>query len=86
MARIVSQVIVHPDYNNTLFNKNIALMKLSSHVNFTDVRPVCLVTPASPSYPPPARPLAEADLDNSKYPVGLHSDLISVRVFFVTYT
>lgn len=44
----VSEVIVHPDYNNTLFNNDIALMKLSSPVNFTDyIRPVCLASNSS---------------------------------------
>ncbi|XP_070783797.1 chymotrypsin-like protease CTRL-1 [Enoplosus armatus] len=48
VKRTVSQIIVHPDYNNTLFNNDIALMKLSSPVNFTDyIRPVCLASNSS---------------------------------------
>ncbi|XP_053197892.1 tryptase [Scomber japonicus] len=43
VSRTVSQIIVHPDYSNTSFNNDIALMKLSSAVTFTDnIRPVCL--------------------------------------------
>ncbi|KAK9530456.1 hypothetical protein VZT92_011954 [Zoarces viviparus] len=46
--RTVSQIIVHPDYNNTLFNNDIALMKLQSPVIFTDyIRPVCLASNSS---------------------------------------
>ncbi|XP_071319454.1 chymotrypsin-like protease CTRL-1 [Trachinotus anak] len=48
MSRTVSQIIVHPDYNNTLFNNDIALMKLSSPVTFTEyIRPVCLASNSS---------------------------------------
>ncbi|XP_072229019.1 chymotrypsin-like protease CTRL-1 [Leuresthes tenuis] len=48
VSRGVSQVIVHPDYNNTLFNNDIALMKLSSPVTFNNyIRPVCLASSAS---------------------------------------
>ncbi|KAK9530454.1 hypothetical protein VZT92_011953 [Zoarces viviparus] len=46
--RTVSQIIVHPDYNNTLFNNDIALVKLQSPVIFTDyIRPVCLASNSS---------------------------------------
>ncbi|XP_074519867.1 LOW QUALITY PROTEIN: chymotrypsin-like protease CTRL-1 [Halichoeres trimaculatus] len=46
--RTVSQVIMHPDYNNTLFNNDVALMKLSSPVNYTDyIRPICLASSGS---------------------------------------
>ncbi|XP_068439572.1 chymotrypsin-like protease CTRL-1 [Clinocottus analis] len=46
--RNVSEIIVHPDYNNTLFNNDIALMKLESPVTFTDyIRPVCLASNSS---------------------------------------
>ncbi|XP_028422721.1 chymotrypsin-like protease CTRL-1 [Perca flavescens] len=49
--RTVSQIIVHPDYNNVPFNNDIALMKLSSPVNFTDyIRPVCLASNFSQFY------------------------------------
>ncbi|XP_034563821.1 chymotrypsin-like protease CTRL-1 [Notolabrus celidotus] len=44
----VSQIIVHQDYNNTLFNNDIALMKISSPVSFTNyIRPVCLASNSS---------------------------------------
>uniref|UniRef100_A0AAQ4PWT5 Peptidase S1 domain-containing protein n=1 Tax=Gasterosteus aculeatus aculeatus TaxID=481459 RepID=A0AAQ4PWT5_GASAC len=44
----VSQVLVHPDYNNTLFNNDIALLKLQSPVQFNDfIRPVCLASNVS---------------------------------------
>ncbi|XP_041672304.1 chymotrypsin-like protease CTRL-1 [Cheilinus undulatus] len=47
-SRSVSQIIVHPDYNNTLFNNDIALMKLSSPVSFTNfIRPICLASNSS---------------------------------------
>lgn len=44
VSRTLSQdVIVHPDYNATAITNDIALMKLSSPVNFTDfIRPICL--------------------------------------------
>ncbi|KAF7659526.1 hypothetical protein LDENG_00295870 [Lucifuga dentata] len=46
--RSVSQIIAHPDYNNSLFNNDIALMKLSSPVNFTNfISPICLASNAS---------------------------------------
>ncbi|XP_033466994.1 chymotrypsin-like protease CTRL-1 [Epinephelus lanceolatus] len=46
--RTVSQIIIHPDYNNEPFNNDIALMKLSSPVTFTDyIRPVCLASNSS---------------------------------------
>ncbi|KAM9716095.1 transmembrane protease serine 2 isoform 2-T2 [Menidia menidia] len=48
ILRGVSQVIVHPDYNDTLFNNDIALMKLNSPVTFNDfIRPVCLASSSS---------------------------------------
>nr|CBN81369.1 Polyserase-2 [Dicentrarchus labrax] len=48
VKRKVSQIIVHPDYNNTLFNNDIALMKLSSPVKFTDyIKPICLANNSS---------------------------------------
>ncbi|XP_062416094.1 LOW QUALITY PROTEIN: chymotrypsin-like protease CTRL-1 [Pungitius pungitius] len=44
----VSQIVVHPDYNNTLFNNDVALMKLQTPVVFNDfIRPVCLASSAS---------------------------------------
>lgn len=46
--RTVSRIIVHPHWNNTLLNNDIALMKLSSPVNFTDyITPICLASNSS---------------------------------------
>lgn len=46
--RTVSEIIVHPDWNETLFNNDIALMKLSTPVTFTDyIRPICLAKSSS---------------------------------------
>ncbi|KAM4530464.1 uncharacterized protein PAE49_022955 isoform 1-T1 [Odontesthes bonariensis] len=44
VSRTVSQIILHPDYNSgTNFNNDIALLRLSSSVNFTNfIAPVCL--------------------------------------------
>nr|XP_020444601.1 polyserase-2-like [Monopterus albus] len=51
VTRTVSQVIAHPNYSNTLFNNDIALMKLSSPVTFNDyIRPVCLASNSSQFY------------------------------------
>ncbi|XP_068610853.1 chymotrypsin-like protease CTRL-1 [Brachionichthys hirsutus] len=39
----VVEIIVHPSVNNTIFNNDIALMRLSSAVSFTDfIRPISL--------------------------------------------
>lgn len=44
----MSQVIVHPNYNDTLFNNDIALMKLSSAVTYSEyIRPICLASSSS---------------------------------------
>ena len=49
--RTLSQIIIHPDYNNTLFNNDIALMRLNSPVSFTNfIRPVCLASNTSQFY------------------------------------
>ncbi|XP_059181177.1 chymotrypsin-like protease CTRL-1 [Centropristis striata] len=46
--RTVSQIIVHSDYNKETTNNDIALMKLSSPVTFTDfIRTVCLASNSS---------------------------------------
>uniref|UniRef100_A0A669D2F3 Zgc:123217 n=1 Tax=Oreochromis niloticus TaxID=8128 RepID=A0A669D2F3_ORENI len=51
VKRSVSQVIVHPNYNNSYLNNDIALMKLSSPVSFTDyIRPICLASSSSQFY------------------------------------
>ncbi|TWW81333.1 chymotrypsin-like protease CTRL-1 [Takifugu flavidus] len=48
VSRTVSQIIIHPNYNNTLFNNDIALMKLNSPVTFTNyTRPICLANASS---------------------------------------
>ncbi|XP_045899482.1 mast cell tryptase-like [Micropterus dolomieu] len=48
MSRTVSQIIKHPNYNTTTNDNDIALLKLSSPVNFTDyIRPVCLAVDGS---------------------------------------
>ncbi|XP_048026950.1 mast cell tryptase isoform X3 [Megalobrama amblycephala] len=44
----IQSIIVHPKYNNTLYNNDISLMKLSQPVNFTQyIRPVCLASKGS---------------------------------------
>ena len=51
VSRTLSQIIVHPDYNNTLFNNDITLMKLSNPVTFTNfIRPICLASSSSQFY------------------------------------
>ncbi|XP_072522724.1 mast cell tryptase isoform X2 [Salminus brasiliensis] len=48
VSRGVQSIIVHPEYNNTLNNNDITLMKLSKPVNFTDyIRPICLASNSS---------------------------------------
>ncbi|XP_053269800.1 polyserase-2 isoform X1 [Pleuronectes platessa] len=48
VSRTVSQVIFHPDYNNTKLNNDAALMKLSSTVTFNNyIRPICLASTTS---------------------------------------
>lgn len=43
VSRSVSQIIKHPQYNSDTNNNDIALLRLSSTVQFTDyIRPVCL--------------------------------------------
>ncbi|XP_017336011.1 serine protease 27 [Ictalurus punctatus] len=43
MIRYVKEVILHPNYNSTTKNNDIALLRLHSSVTFSDyVRPVCL--------------------------------------------
>ncbi|XP_045899478.1 serine protease 27-like [Micropterus dolomieu] len=51
MSRTVSQIIKHPNYNTTTNDNDIALLQLSSPVNFTDyIRPVCLAVNGSVFY------------------------------------
>ncbi|KAM8836120.1 chymotrypsin-like protease CTRL-1 isoform 2-T2 [Spinachia spinachia] len=48
VRKTVSQIHVHPNYNNTLYNNDAALMKLRSPVVFNDfIRPVCLASSVS---------------------------------------
>ncbi len=48
VSRSVSQVILHPEYNNIPHNNDMALLRLSSPVNFTNfIRPVCLAAEGS---------------------------------------
>jgi hypothetical protein len=43
VSRTVAEIIIHPDYNDLTNDNDIALLKLSSPVNFTNyIRPVCL--------------------------------------------
>ncbi|XP_006820426.1 coagulation factor X-like [Saccoglossus kowalevskii] len=40
---IVDEIIVHPDYNKTVYDADIALIRLTEHVVFTEtIKPVCL--------------------------------------------
>lgn len=42
-SRTVSRIILHPNYDSDTNNNDIALLRLSSPVKFTDyIRPVCL--------------------------------------------
>lgn len=51
VSRTVSEINIHPDYNDTLLNNDIALMKLSTPVSFTDfIRPICLASNSSQFY------------------------------------
>ncbi len=48
ISRNVSRIITHPKYNPNNFDNDIALVQLSSSVNFTDyIRPVCLAASGS---------------------------------------
>nr|XP_061807657.1 chymotrypsin-like protease CTRL-1 [Nerophis lumbriciformis] len=43
--RTVARIIVHPDYNNSTFNNDITVMKLSSPLNYTEyIRPICMAS------------------------------------------
>uniref|UniRef100_A0A3Q0SRX2 Peptidase S1 domain-containing protein n=1 Tax=Amphilophus citrinellus TaxID=61819 RepID=A0A3Q0SRX2_AMPCI len=48
VSRSVSQIIIHPNYNPNTSDNDIALLQLSSTVQFTDyIRPVCLAAQGS---------------------------------------
>lgn len=49
--RFVSKISIHPQYNETILDSDVALMKLSSWVPFTDhIRPICLAGTSSQFY------------------------------------
>lgn len=48
VSKSVSQIIVHPDYSRQSHNNDMALLRLSSPVNFTNyIQPVCLAAEGS---------------------------------------
>uniref|UniRef100_A0A3Q1FQT0 Serine protease 27-like n=1 Tax=Acanthochromis polyacanthus TaxID=80966 RepID=A0A3Q1FQT0_9TELE len=48
VSRSVVQITMHPNYNDTLYNNDIALMKVNSAINFTNfIRPICLASNTS---------------------------------------
>ncbi|CAL8275173.1 unnamed protein product [Lota lota] len=48
VSRTVTQILNHPDYDDTTNNNDVCLLKLSSPVDFTDyIKPVCLAAAAS---------------------------------------
>ncbi|XP_028821961.1 chymotrypsin-like protease CTRL-1 isoform X2 [Denticeps clupeoides] len=47
----VKTIIPHPQYNNTLYNNDVALIQMASSVTFTPyVQPICLATNSSVFY------------------------------------
>ncbi|KAG7231910.1 hypothetical protein INR49_010100 [Caranx melampygus] len=68
--RAVSQIIIHPQYNDTTLDNDIVLVKMSSPVTFNDyIRPVCLAAAGSVyeagmnTWPPaPDTPLQEVEI------------------------
>ncbi|XP_061911769.1 testisin-like [Entelurus aequoreus] len=48
VSRTVQTIILHPGFDSSTFDNDIALLKLTSPVNFTDyIRPVCLAASSS---------------------------------------
>ncbi|XP_062859475.1 polyserase-2 [Trichomycterus rosablanca] len=48
VSRSVREIIVHPFYDNMMIDNDVALIKLSNPVDFTNyIRPVCLASPGS---------------------------------------
>ncbi|XP_061823743.1 transmembrane protease serine 9-like [Nerophis lumbriciformis] len=48
VSRTVDTIILHPDYDSFTFDNDIALLRLTSPVTFTDyIRPVCLAASSS---------------------------------------
>ncbi|XP_077581728.1 anionic trypsin-2-like [Stigmatopora nigra] len=47
-VRTIAEIIPHPDFNSQTLDNDIALIRISSPVTFTDyIRPVCLAAPDS---------------------------------------
>lgn len=47
-SRTVATIILHPDYDGDTSDNDVALLRLSSPVQFTDyIRPVCLAASSS---------------------------------------
>ncbi|XP_077474708.1 tryptase-like [Stigmatopora argus] len=47
-ARLIAALIIHPDYNPANFDNDVALLRLSTPVTFTNfIRPVCLAAASS---------------------------------------
>ena len=48
VSRSVAEIILHPEYDSETSDNDIALLRLSSPVKFTDyIRPVCLAASGS---------------------------------------
>ncbi|XP_061823744.1 serine protease 33-like [Nerophis lumbriciformis] len=48
VSRTVDTIILHPDFDSSILNNDIALLRLTSPVTFTDyIRPVCLAASSS---------------------------------------
>ncbi|XP_019739121.1 prostasin [Hippocampus comes] len=48
VSRTLARIIIHPDYNDQNFQNDIALMRLSSPVTYSDfIRPICMASNSS---------------------------------------